>query len=361
VFTARFSGLTFRKASQARFEVQLEGLDPEPIATKQREVRYAALPAGSYRFVVRCQSAAGVWSAEPAAFSFVVLPPWWELWWVRVGAVVLVALSIVALVQRRVRRIEADRRRLEAAVTERSAQLAEANRELREMSFTDALTRVRNRRYFATTIEGDVAGTLRRFDPRAARDSSTNLDLIFYVVDIDHFKKVNDVHGHRVGDRVLVETARRLQRCVRDSDVVVRWGGEEFLLVCREADRTKADAVAARVLEAIGSEPLVAEPGLSVRRTCSVGWAALPAHRSRPDALSYEVILEIADKAMYLAKAFGRNQAVGAELTEAGLESVARPDWMERPLEELEPAAFRLTRVAGPEARMSDHPPPPVP
>jgi diguanylate cyclase (GGDEF)-like protein len=347
-FTAAFSGLTFRNPSQVRFEYQLIGLDDEPITTKQRQVRYPALAAGNYRFEVRCRSAAGVWSKAPATFAFTVLPPWWERWWFRLTAVLAIVGLVLALLKFRTSRLEVERRRLESAVAERSAQLAEANRELKEMSFTDALTRVRNRRFFASIIDSTVAATLRRHDPRTGRETDRNVDLIFYMVDLDHFKKVNDVHGHIVGDRVLVETARRLEGALRQTDLVVRWGGEEFLLVCTDAERSEADRVARRILEEVGGTPLIDEDGLRVQRTCSAGWVALPAFKRHPELLTHEVLIEVADMALYLAKKAGRNQAIGVEFVEDEYATARTPEWLDRHLDELEGELVRLTRVDGP-------------
>jgi diguanylate cyclase (GGDEF)-like protein len=347
-FTARFSGLTFRNPSQVLFKYQLVGLDTEPVVTKLREVRYPALGAGSYRFEVLCRSAAGIWSPEPAVVAFTVLPAWWERWWFRLGVVLVVLLVVLSILQLRTRRLAADRRRLEVAVAERSAQLAEANRELRELSFTDVLTRVRNRRFFASTIRDTVATALRRHDPRTEGSPERNRDLVFFIVDLDHFKKVNDVHGHMVGDRVLVETARRLEGALRESDLVVRWGGEEFLLVCRDTERAKAPAVARRILELVGGTPLVNELGLRIQRTCSAGWAAMPAYLRHPEELSHEVVLEIADMALYLAKQSGRNQAVGVELVEDEFSRGRGLEWLDQSLEEVEGDLVRLTRVEGP-------------
>lgn len=111
------------------------------------------------------------------------------------------------------------------------------------------------------------------------------VDLLFYFVDADHFKEVNDRFGHDVGDQVLVEITRRISTAIRHSDALIRWGGEEFLVVSRYTNRDEAAALAQRVLDAVGSEPfLLHSAGSSIRRTCSVGWAAFPWHPSQPGA-----------------------------------------------------------------------------
>ena len=124
-------------------------------------------------------------------------------------------------------------------------ELRRTNVVLQEASLTDPLTGLRNRRYFSATIEADVSQALRSHAD--GRDPQTR-DLVFYLIDADNFKEVNDRYGHDVGDKVLVEMARRLSSSIRHSDVLVRWGGEEFLIVSRYTDRTEAELLAQRVL-----------------------------------------------------------------------------------------------------------------
>lgn len=188
-------------------------------------------------------------------------------------------------------------------------ELARANRILHEASLTDPLTGCRNRRYFDSTIEADISHVLRCFSD--GRDQNRR-DLIFYLIDADLFKEVNDKFGHGAGDRVLLEMVRRISSAIRLSDVLVRWGGDEFLVVSRYTDRMEADTLATRLLTAISSrEFIVAEDGPSVHQTCSVGWAAFPWLVTKPEAFSCAEVLALADRALYEAKQSGRNRAVG--------------------------------------------------
>jgi len=189
-------------------------------------------------------------------------------------------------------------------------ELASANQELREASLTDLLTGTRNRRFLTTTIEADVQHVIRFFSPNAG-PRKPNRDLVFYFIDVDHFKEVNDQYGHEAGDQVLVEIARRISSAIRHSDALIRWGGEEFLVVSRYTNRHDADVLAARVLKTVGSEPFDLADGRSIRRTCSVGWAVFPWFVNEPEALHYEEVLRLADSALYQAKNAGRNQAIG--------------------------------------------------
>lgn len=204
-------------------------------------------------------------------------------------------------------------------------ELRRTNRVLQEASLTDPLTGLRNRRYFSATIDADVEQTLRSHTDN--RDAHTR-DLVFYLIDADDFKEVNDRYGHDVGDTVLVEMARRLSSSIRHSDVMVRWGGEEFLIVSRYTDRREAELLAQRVLSAVADTPFTMGPsGESMRRTCSMGWAAFPWFVDEPRAVSYEEVLTIADRALNRAKQAGKNRALGLSPAEGKLPSstVARP------------------------------------
>ena len=190
-------------------------------------------------------------------------------------------------------------------------ELARANHELLDASLTDLLTGVRNRRFFSNSIDTDVRQVLRSFINNPSNDPR-NRDLVFYMVDIDHFKKVNDQFGHKVGDQILAEFARRINSAARLSDAVIRWGGEEFLLLSRYTDRKDAHTLAHRVLHAVGSRPYhVAAHNADLRITCSIGWAVFPWTEQEPGLVSYEEILVLADYALYQAKGSGRNRAVG--------------------------------------------------
>jgi len=190
-----------------------------------------------------------------------------------------------------------------------AAELKRTNTVLEEASLTDPLTGLRNRRYVSATIESDVLQAQRSYadghDPRTR-------DLVFYLIDADNFKDVNDLYGHDIGDRVLVEMARRISSSIRHSDVLVRWGGEEFLIVSRYTDRREAELLAERVLSAIADTPFVLRsPEETITRTCSMGWAAFPWFPHDPLAVGYEEVLNLADRGLNQAKRAGKNRAVG--------------------------------------------------
>ena len=308
---AEFAALSYRSPAAMRCWYRLDGLDSEWTETLSREIRYAALAPGSYALEISCESGAGV-KSTPAFFYFEVTPAWWLRWWARAFGTVLFGLILYGLLRFRTYSLEKDRRRLERAVAERSAELERVNQELRDASLTDPLTGARNRRFFQETIEADINQAVRAYTMEKGSAHVRNHDLIFYVIDADFFKEVNDLYGHAAGDEMLAEMTRRIQSAVRMSDVLVRWGGEEFLVVSRFTERSEATTLAARILNVVGSRPFALKAaGEPIRRTCSIGWAAFPWFSHAPGSVGYEVVVELADRALYAAKQAGRNRAVG--------------------------------------------------
>ncbi len=194
-----------------------------------------------------------------------------------------------------------------------SLELQRKNLELQQVSFTDSLTGVWNRRYLEETLAADAGQVLRSYyrTQESGIDKRGPRDLIFIMVDLDFFKRVNDDYGHGVGDELLQKITERLSKVMRKSDVLVRWGGEEFLIMSRSADRSGTAIFCSRVLDVISLESFNLSDGIKVSKTCSIGWAPYPWCNGAFEALCAEEVIELADQALYLAKSMGRNQSVG--------------------------------------------------
>ncbi len=195
-------------------------------------------------------------------------------------------------------------------IEDQKEQLQAMNRELTESSLTDALTGLRNRRYLDIHLDHDPSA--RTEDrPEHRRDPEPD-GFTFFLMDLDHFKLINDRYGHEAGDVVLIEIARRIRASLRASDVAVRWGGEEFLVIGRGRGETVSAELAQRLLAAIGSAPIQLPTGQALMVTCSLGFAPIPwssAHAGQ--RLNRDQILNLADIGMYLSKFEGRNRACG--------------------------------------------------
>ena len=168
------------------------------------------------------------------------------------------------------------------------------NARLEQLAHTDALTQLLNRRALTERITAEMERALRY-------DSSMAL----LMIDLDHFKRINDTYGHLVGDDVLRDVAKLLTETIRLSDTVARYGGEEFLVLLPETDDAGAETFAERIRVAIEAHDFGLrshKPGLSL--TTSVGVATFPAARIE----SVEDLFARADAALYRAKADGRNR-----------------------------------------------------
>lgn len=172
--------------------------------------------------------------------------------------------------------------------------LGETLEALHRLATRDELTGLLNRREFDRILQEERERALRFGHP---------LGLV--MIDIDHFKRINDTHGHPVGDGVLQEVARRLLQQVRNVDRVARFGGEEFALILVQTDAAAALEVARRVGASIASQPVTASDGAILSVTVSLGVAALPG-----DAATQQELVAAADRALYAAKQRGRNLAV---------------------------------------------------
>jgi diguanylate cyclase (GGDEF)-like protein len=177
-------------------------------------------------------------------------------------------------------------------------ELGRALEEQERLAISDALTGLHNRRFFDQSLELEVA--------RAHR-AAVSLGLL--LLDLDHFKWINDRYGHQAGDDVLVELARRLEPVLRGGDLIARYGGEEFVVLLPDTSTARLREVGERCRRAVSSRPFVTGGGVELAVTVSVGGASLPEHATGTDELVY-----VADKALYQAKALGRDQVqVGLE------------------------------------------------
>jgi diguanylate cyclase (GGDEF)-like protein len=266
------------------------------------------VPPGVFRLEVEAEDRYGR-QARPISLEVVARAHTWETWPFRAGVVILALGGVYALYQGRVRAIEQERLDLAAAVKAGRADLEAANQRLQELSLTDMLTGLRNRRYFSEVVEDELRLLKRRYDDRT-RDGDPNRDAVFFILDLDRFKAVNDRFGHAGGDAVLQTTARRLESLLRRTDRLIRWGGEEFLVISLDCRRSEAGELAARILAAISTEPYPIGPEGGIRMTTSIGWAAYPFSIDGTAAQAKDVV-RLADQGLYRAKRAGRNCAVG--------------------------------------------------
>jgi diguanylate cyclase (GGDEF)-like protein len=172
--------------------------------------------------------------------------------------------------------------------------LEKANKELADMSHRDPLTQIFNRRYFAVQSQKIKAYSQR----------NSNIPLSLITIDIDNFKNINDTHGHLAGDEVIIKVARIIENEIRKSDIVARFGGEEFVILLQDCDLDDGYTAAEKIRNDIEESSVVLLDKTVVKFTVSSGVAQF----SESDDDNIELTLQRADKALYIAKNKGKNK-----------------------------------------------------
>jgi diguanylate cyclase (GGDEF)-like protein len=276
--------------SGLQFRYRLHGSAAEEWSEwTDRDLFVRAVTPGEYVLEVEARTRSGRRSA-PASYRYHVLPQWYERWWVRMlGLLALAALAGVAVqefIRRRTERYREANRKLETRIAERTHELEEVNRKLAELATEDALTGVANRRALEQGLQREW---LRCLDQRRP--------LSVLMIDVDHFKRYNDAHGHLQGDVLLHTIAQRMQTGHDPRrELLARYGGEEFALLLPGVHLEEASRRGESIRQAM------AGAGDSV--TVSIGAAGfVPSVQGEPNSL-----LRRADAALYRAKRAGRNR-----------------------------------------------------
>ena len=291
----RISSSTMRNRSELSLKIRMEGFQSEWMETHDGNATFARLPPGKFTFMaMACNSGFNACS-DPVQIDVRILPPWWRTIWFY-GLCGLAFIGILASgVHLYARQLRASSRELERLVTERTKELEASREQLRIQATHDGLTGMLNRTAIVRTLTAEM--------DRARRESRT---VVVALVDLDHFKRINDSHGHLTGDDALRWFAAAVGAAIRPYDHAGRYGGEEFLLVLTELPR---DAVEQRLasLHAAISNLQVCEHGVQFTLNCSIGATVFD---PSDQAGSVESLLAIADRALYTAKAEGRNRVV---------------------------------------------------
>ena len=318
-----FVALDMVSPDKNQYRYRLIGFDEEWItASRFRHAAYTNLPTGSFRFEVQASNNDGVWNSDGVSVDVLVASPPWRSWWAYLSYA-LVAMAMISwyLRQQRLkaRRESEARAELELQVRQRTAELAARNADLQtlnerlaEASVTDSLTGLRNRRFVDQFISAEIARVGRQradIGPSEAADGSGDASqvLFFIMIDLDGFKAINDGFGHHAGDHVLRQVKDVLLDRCRASDVVVRWGGDEFMIIGHAAHLAGAKVLAERIRSGLANRAFHIGNGNIGRLSASIGLAPYPFTRRGTELVSWEVVAGIADQAAYLAKQNGRN------------------------------------------------------
>ncbi|HEY8025123.1 MAG TPA: tetratricopeptide repeat-containing diguanylate cyclase [Burkholderiaceae bacterium] len=239
----------------------------------------------------------------------------------------LAVAAVIALLYRKVRRS--------------NLELQETNQKLEQQSTRDPLTGLYNRRAFQDVMRyRSLSKERRALDPGLPPHA-------LVLLDIDYFKLVNDTYGHAGGDLVLIELGRRLSQIMREEDMLMRWGGEEFLVYLSHIPAEHLPPIIERLLNAVGDTPILLDEGQSIRTTTSAGYISLPHGGNNSIDMNWEKALHLADTALYMAKTRGRNQAIGITVLDYTPVNFAK--LMQGDLEEaVKLGLAEITHLAGP-------------
>jgi diguanylate cyclase (GGDEF)-like protein len=296
------ASLSFGGGRHIRFRYRLLGFESEWVETAERRIRYPRLEPGAYRFQAEAVDAATGAVSPQAEISFRLTPRWSQGEAVSLGICLLAAIAVVMVIRWQVQRLVVQKRELELAVLRRTEDLEREKTELlyardqmRHFAEHDGLTGLWNHRIILERLRQEID---------RSRRESTPISLI--LVDLDHFKLINDTYGHPAGDVVLKEVGEIFLSSLRSYDWVGRYGGEEFLLILPGSGFMDARNRAEQLRIAVQSARIL-HFDLEVPVTASFGLASgFP--------LSYESMIQAADTALYRAKDNGRNCVIAIEI-----------------------------------------------
>ena len=288
-----FSALPAMEPERRQHAFMLEGHDPDWITLEPGiapMALYGKLPPGRYTLALRVGSDETPGRHWTSRYPLEVLPAWYQRRWVHVAGIAGLILAVALLLRARDRIALRRQRQLEQLVTRRTNELQQANTQLAALAGEDALTGLYNRRRLFQHLNELIAQGQQHWRPHS-----------LVLLDLDHFKQINDSHGHVVGDAVLRQVAARLQQALRAQDMAARYGGEELLLLLPDTTQAAALELAERLRQAIATMRVRCDP-VQLSVTASFGVAQLQPGQSA------EQWIERADLALYRAKRQGRNQ-----------------------------------------------------
>lgn len=324
-FEFEFSILDFYASEKNKYSYKLENFDENWIDIgNKNSASYTNLGGGNYTFKVKSVNGDGIQGSNILSIDLYIATPPWKTWWAYTFYGIFSLLLTFTFIRSQRKKVIYEKRlnaQLESKVVGRTIELRLsndnleiANTQLEELSITDQLTGLRNRRFLQNNLKDDVAIILKMHAKANSNQIEKKLsesDLIFFLIDLDHFKHVNDIHGHTAGDEVLIQIKSILEKVFRKSDYLVRWGGEEFLVITRFSNRENAPELAERLRQSVETHDFDIGQGKTLKKTCSIGFACFPFLVNKPDCLVWEQVMGIADHCMYVAKKSSRNAWVG--------------------------------------------------
>jgi diguanylate cyclase (GGDEF)-like protein len=287
------ASLNFRNRSALEFHYRLSGLEENWSSSTTPKVRYTALEPGSYRFEYFVSNADAQQTSAVKSLDLIIQPPWWRTIWFYMLLATALLMLVFALHRYRLRKLTELQARTEAIVRERTRELEISREELKVRALRDGLTSAWNRSAMLEMLDMELGKAQRQQTP-----------LLLALLDLDHFKRINDTYGHPAGDAVLVEVVRRLNATVRQSDAVGRYGGEEFLIIIPGLDVAHGKSLIERLLKSVREQEITISEHQSIAVTSSFGVIAFDPQ----NPMTAAELISHADQALYRSKQQGRNR-----------------------------------------------------
>lgn len=316
--TIQYSALEFVKPNALQFRYQLQGFDQNwHEVGDRREAVYTNLTPGRFVFAVQSRFDNEQWRDARTASLELVVPKRFDETLVYRGLWLLLALfGIYAVLWLMRRNSLYQQHQLERLVRQRTQELENSNLKLNELNeqltlltHKDSLTGLRNRRFLFEQLPKDIEHFQRNRESMLAQGKCVAL----IHLDLDNFKQVNDQYGNSAGDSCIQQVAGLLIRETRGSDYVVRFAGEEFVLVLRDIQTELVAQFSYRLNELIGNTVFSLPDGHRTRLTCSIGYAVYPLNLLGGQLINWEISLQLAEMALYHVKHAGKNSVACIE------------------------------------------------
>ncbi len=310
--TLRFSALDFIKPATLQFRYKLEGFDERwHYADDRREAIYSNLPPGAFRFVLQVRQEHEEWQPQQSASLELIIPQRFDETVLYRGLWLLLFIFFVYGLYWLFRRNAMHKQlELERLVRQRTQELENSNIRLNELNeqlvhltHKDSLTGLRNRRFMFEQLPKDIENFHRNRELMRVQKKC----IAMIHLDLDNFKQVNDQHGNSAGDSLIQQISGVLIRETRGSDYVVRYAGEEFVLVLRDVALDTVKTFCYKLNEQIGGMTFSLPDGQRISLTCSVGYAVYPLELLGGQLINWEVSLQLAELALHQVKNTGKN------------------------------------------------------
>lgn len=289
-----FAAIEFGSPESIEYAYRLIGFDDrwQYVDSKNRTATYTNLRPGTYILEAKSTNRYGVWNDKPQRMTIQVLPPWWQTVWATITFGLLAIVLVFVIFRWRTYALHKRSVTLYQSVQEKTIELQMANEKLTLLTTLDPLTQVYNRRGFTDAVGKEFSKYKR-----------SNELFSIILIDIDFFKRINDEYGHEAGDQVLIKFANVLAQCMRDYDILARWGGEEFIVLLPNTELKNAINIANKYRETIRNEVFTVA-GNSLRVSLTAGAADIEGYTS------VDQCIKRADDLLYEGKNLGRDQVL---------------------------------------------------